>query len=452
MWGKRREGVYVGPLEDAFNRFLTPLEEFIHRQTTSGVLLMICTVVALGIANSPLFPGYQHFLHTMVGFRFAGENFELTIHHWINDGLMAAFFFVMGLELKREFLAGELSNPKKAFVPIAAAIGGMAMPATIYALFNSGTPHIKGWGIPMATDIAFAIGALSLFGKRVPQSLLTFLIALAIVDDLGAVAVIAIFYTASINVPALFASIGLGLFLLALNMGGVRRPLPYLLVGILLWSFMLVSGIHATIAGVVLAFAIPLRPKYPPMVLVDILKSQTEKLEESQKLGHNILRSDHFRSLVSGLSDGIDKAQAPAQRLEHRLHLWVAYLIIPIFALANAGIPIGNMDLGVALTHPVTLGIVFGLVFGKLMGITGGTWVAVRMGIAKLPEELTMKHLIAVSFLGGIGFTMSIFIADLGFKDSPETLVMAKAGIILASLIAGLTGSAILYKVTQKKA
>ena len=434
------KGIYHAPWERAFDRLLTPLEEFIHRQTTSGILLMICAVIALVIANSPLRDSYEHFLHTEISLGFGEGVFSLSIHHWINEALMALFFLVMGLELKRELLVGELSSPSQALLPIMAAIGGMVAPALCYFALNPAGPGAAGWGIPMATDIAFAIGALSLVGARIPKSLVTFLIALAIVDDLGAVAVIAAFYTADINLEALGYAVLLTVVLVALNLGGVRRPLPYAVVGVMLWTAMLASGIHATIAGIVIAFVIPIRPKFEPDLFISRVKETRIKMEASVTRDPDIIHNNELRSLVTSLADGVALVQAPAQRAEHRLHVPVAYLIIPIFALANAGIPVDFSGFGDYLSHPITLGVLAGLLVGKTAGIVGMTWLTLKLGWAKLPADLTMAHILGVGLLGGIGFTMSIFIADLGFAGRPEDLLMAKTGILLASAIAGVGG------------
>lgn len=434
------KGIYHAPWEKVFDRILTPMEEFIHRQTTSGILLMICAVIALVIANSPLHDSYEYLLHTEIGIDIGSLAFSLSIHHWINEALMALFFLVMGLELKRELLVGELSSPRQALLPIMAALGGMLIPALGYYVFNPSGHTAIGWGIPMATDIAFAIGALSLLGARVPKTLITFLIALAIVDDLGAVAVIAVFYTASINVQALLFAVFFTGLLVCLGLAGVRRSMPYAAVGILLWGSMLASGIHATIAGIVIAFCIPIRPKFEPNTFLEKVKDTTSKMQKAVSENPDVIHNPRFRALLSSLADGVNLVQAPAQRAEHTLHLPVAYIVIPIFALANAGIPIDFAGFGQYINHPVTMGVVAGLLLGKPIGILGFTWLAVKMGWAELPEELNMKHVFGVGLLGGIGFTMSIFIADLAFVGLPEDLLMAKTGILIASAIAGLTG------------
>jgi len=359
------EREYVAPWEKAFDRVLTPLDEFIHRQTTSGVLLMLCAVAALYLANSQWSQAYHHLLQLEFTIGVPGFALTKTLHHWINDGLMALFFFVVGLELKREVLVGELADPKQAMLPIIAAFGGMLMPVLIYMGINPQGHSFDGWGIPMATDIAFALGTLALLGKRIPKSLLTFLVALAIVDDLGAVLVIALFYTESLNYLALTIAGSMLLLLVALNLGGIRQPLPYFLIGLVLWVAMLKSGVHATLAGVFLAFTIPMRPKYDPGRFLRQVNERIQEIKQAYQRDENILRNDELRSRVRALGEGIHLVQAPAQILEQRMHLPSAYLVIPIFSLANAGISIDGSALGAILTHPVALGITCGLVLAS---------------------------------------------------------------------------------------
>lgn len=436
---------YSAPWETAFDKVLTPLEEFIHRQTTSGILLMLCAIAALYIANSPLSTAYHELLK--MPFTIGVPDFQLskTIHHWINDGLMALFFFVVGLELKREILVGELSDPKQAILPIVAAIGGMVVPVAIYISINPEGDALNGWGVPMATDIAFALGALALLGNRVPKNLLTFLVALAIVDDLGAVTVIALFYTETLNITALSIAAAMIGLLVAINFGGIRRPLPYMLIGVVLWIAMLKSGVHATLAGIILAFTIPMRPKYDPESFLENIKGMLGQIKQTFINEPNIIKNDQLRCQVQTLGESVDLVQAPAQILEHKMHTPTAYIIIPIFSLANAGIPIDWSALGSLITHPVSMGISAGLVFGKLIGIAGFAWLAVRLGVTALPSGVNFKHIIGAALMGGIGFTMSIFIAELGFANSPEDLLMAKSGILLASIIAGVSGFLWLY-------
>jgi len=436
---------YVAPWEKAFNLVLTPLDEFIHRQTTSGVLLMLCAIVALYLANSPWNETYHHLL--AMPFTIGVPEFQLSksLHHWINDGLMALFFFVIGLELKREILVGELADPKQALLPIVAAVGGMVVPVFIYISINPDGHALDGWGIPMATDIAFALGALALLGKRVPKSLLTFLVALAIVDDLGAVLVIALFYTETLNLLALAIAAAMLLLLVSINLGGIRRPLPYILLGVVLWIAMLKSGVHATLAGIFLAFTIPMRPKYDPKRFLAYINEMVGQIRRAYLREENLLINDELRSRVHALGEGVQRVQAPAQVLERHMHLPSAYLVIPIFSLANAGIPIDWSSFGSVITHPVSMGIALGLVLGKLIGIAGFTWVVVKLGLTTLPHDLNFKHIVGVSLMGGIGFTMSIFIAELGFAHHAQDLLMAKTGILLASVLAGVSGFLWLY-------
>ena len=442
---------YIAPWEKVFDQLLTPLEEFIHRQTTSGILLMFCAVVALFIANSPWADDYHHLLELPVNIGLGEWMFSMSLHHWINDGLMALFFFVVGLELKRELMVGELSNLKAALLPIIAAVGGMVVPALIYIFFNPTGHTFDGWGIPMATDIAFALGVLALLGNRVPAALLSFLVALAIVDDLGAVLVIAIFYTEQLNLNALIAAGGILLLLSALNLGGIRKPMPYVLLGLLLWGFLLKSGVHATLAGIFLAFIIPIRPKYDPKRFIQRTMKLVQEIVKNYRAEPNIVKNYKMRVKVRALEQGIRKVQAPAQVLEYNMHIPTAYLIIPIFALANAGVAIDFSELMNTVVHPVSLGVISGLVLGKFIGITLFVWLALKLGISQLPQQLNMKHIIGVSLLAGIGFTMSIFIAELGFAHNPEDLLMAKTGILIASLLAGILGFLWLYVCCQKK-
>jgi len=421
-------------------RNIGPLEEFIHRQTTSAVLLMLCAVIALVLANSQWNDTYHNFLELPLTIGVPGLSLSMTLHHWINDGLMAVFFFVIGLELKREIMAGELASPSQALLPIIAAIGGMVVPALLYISINPEGHTLDGWGVPMATDIAFALGALALLGRRIPRNLLMFLVALAIVDDLGAVIVIALFYTETLDLPALAGAVVIVGLLLSLNLGGIRKPQPYVLLGLILWLFMLKSGVHATLAGIILAFSIPMRPKYDPERFFSQVKAMLKQIRQAYKRDRNIVLNDELRARVRALGKGVHLVQAPAQTLESKLHFPSAYLVIPIFSLANAGVPIDWSSLGGVVTHLVSLGIITGLVVGKLIGVAGFTWLAVKLGAGYLPQDLNFNHIIGVGFMSGIGFTMSIFIAELGFSHHAEDLLMAKTGILFGSLISGLCG------------
>ena len=443
--------IHYAPWEKTFDKIVTPFEEFIHRETTSGMLLMGCALLALVVANSVLAEAYQHLSHAQIGIRIGGWELEKSLQHWVNDGLMALFFFVVGLELKREILVGELSEPRQALLPIVAAIGGMAVPALIFYAINPEGVAARGWGIPMATDIAFAIGALVLLAHRVPKALITFLVALAIVDDLGAVIVIALFYTETIDWTMLtIAAVLLGM-LVSLNFGGFRRPLPYFLLGILLWLALLKSGVHATLAGVLTALTIPARPKYDPDLFSQRVKDLIARFDSSHRPGMSIMNNVEQRAIVQTLENGVKLVETPLQRLEHNMHMPVAFLVIPIFAFFNAGIPLDLGIMGSTLSHPVTLGVMLGLVLGKFIGIAGVSWLALKLGLGQLPAGTSFSQIMGVALLGGIGFTMSIFIAELGFVGQPELLLMAKTGILAASVLAGICGYLWLLSIGNRK-
>lgn len=426
-----------------------PIQEFLHQQASGGILLIIATVIALAWANSPFAESYHHLWHTYVNIDIGGVGLNYSLHHWINDGLMVIFFFVVGLEIKRELLVGELSSAKKAALPIAAALGGMIFPALIYTIFNLGSESASGWGIPMATDIAFVVGILALLGNRVPLSLKIFILALAIVDDLGAVLVIAIFYTSNISLTSLMIAGGLIILLIAMNRLGVRNLLVYTLVGVALWLAFLKSGVHATVAGVLLAFTIPVSSR----INTKKFKSETENLikefDNAGEHGEDVLTNSERLSIVDKIENNCEKILTPLQRFEHGLHPWVSFFIMPVFALANAGVTIGS-GLTSALIHPVSIGIILGLFLGKQIGIFGFSYLAVKLKLASEPEGVSWKKIYAAAILAGIGFTMSLFIANLAFT-SPELLDTAKVGILSGSLISGIVGFIILKSALSKK-
>jgi len=384
--------------------FSEAFTEFIQNQKAVGILLILCTVSSLILANSVFSDAYTHFWHKDLSINFSDFNLSMGIGHFINDALMAIFFLLVGLEIKRELFEGELSTFRRASLPFAAAIGGMIVPASIYFFFNAGEPTASGWGIPMATDIAFAIGILSLLGNRVPISLKILLTALAVVDDLGAVAVIAIFYTKSISLYYLAMTCIPLLILIVMNRFRVKYVFPYLLVGLVLWYFVLMSGVHATIAGVLLAFTIPL---------------------------------------------GGFETKSPLLRLEHALHTPVNFLIMPLFALANTAIVLGT-GLLERLQTSESLGISLGLLLGKPIGIFGFILLALYTKVSRIPQGTNLKQLLGVGFIGGIGFTMSIFIAVLAFDD-PEYIFNAKLAILTSSLFAGILGFFLLKASTNAK-
>jgi NhaA family Na+:H+ antiporter len=455
---RKDEELFSNPMQRGFERILTPVQEFIRDATTASVLLLICTIAALLIANSPLSAEYRALLHTRIGVTAGDFTFGKDLHHWINDGLMALFFFVIGLEIKRELLAGELQNIRLAIPVIAAALGGMIAPALIYAAFNAGTASAHGWGIPLATDTAFAVGILALLGRRVPPALAAFLTALAIIDDIGAVLVIAVFYSDAISMAHLLLACMLLGVLVFLNLLGVRRAFPYFLGGGMVWLAMLESGVHATVAGVLVAFTVPARPRRGPFWFLGRtrrLMDRFENLEQTKardgQADAGILAAEDQHAVVERIQETAHEVTTPLQLWERTLESPVALLILPVFALANAAVPVDLSALPALLTDPITLGIVLGLVLGKAAGITGFCWLALKSGFGELSTAMNFKHVIGVGLLGGMGFTMSIFIAGLNFETSPGQLLTAKSAILLASLIAGIFGYVWLYTAASRR-
>ncbi|HSF11005.1 MAG TPA: Na+/H+ antiporter NhaA [Nitrospirales bacterium] len=416
-----------------------PLHSFLGRQSTSGIVLFVAALMALIVANSPLADAYHHFWHNEISVGFNDFVISKTLHHWINDGLMAVFFFVIGLELKREIMAGELSNPRDALLPIAAGVGGMVVPALIYLAFNPSGEATDGWGIPMATDIAFALGIISLLGDRVPLSLKVFLTALAIADDLGAVLVIAFFYTSHIDFLNLAAGAGFMILLVTSNLLGVRNILWYSLLGIGgLWLAFLLSGVHATIAAVLAAFTIPANVKISDKGFVMRMKGLVNKFEAANINNDVTLVTDEQLHLLEDIRSVAKGALTPLQRLEHGMHSFVAFVVMPVFALANAGISF-PADFLNQLASPVTLGVASGLLGGKVLGIMGMCYILIHFQWASFPEQTGWRHLIGAAMLASVGFTMSLFITGLAFNDD-VLILQAKLGILLASLIGGISG------------
>ena len=426
-----------------------PIQEFLHKEASGGILLIIATVIALVWANSPLKDSYHHLWHTYLSVNVGELGMNYSLHHWINDGLMVIFFFVVGLEIKRELLVGELSSVKKASLPIAAALGGMIFPAIIYYIFNAGKESVSGWGIPMATDIAFVVGILALLGKRVPLALKIFILALAIVDDIGAVLVIAIFYTSEISFVSLAFACGLILLLILMNKLAVRKLLLYVIVGVALWLAFLKSGVHATVAGVLLAFTIPASARINTKRFSDETEQLVKQFRAAGDHGDNVLTNSERLSVVEEIENNCEKILTPLQRFEHGLHPWVSFFIMPIFALANAGVTIGE-GLSEALSHSVSIGIILGLFIGKQIGIFLFSYLAVKLKLASEPEGVSWKKIYAAAILAGIGFTMSLFIANLAF-NSEELLNISKVGILTGSLISGIIGFVILKSALNKK-
>ncbi len=428
-------------------RILSPFARFVRHGSAGGLVLIAATLLALAWANSPWGGAYHHLWETYFGVRLGPWTVEHSLHHWINDALMAVFFFLVGLEIKREVLVGELASPKRAALPAAAALGGIVVPAALYVLLNRAGEGAQGWGIPMATDIAFALGVLALLGPRVPVGLKVFLTALAIVDDIGAVLVIALFYTGGVEWGALaLGAVGIAAALAA-NRLEVRAPWVYLAIGIGVWGCFLASGVHATVAGVLMAMTIPARTRIDAAVFVARGHETLAAFREASGRGRSILSDHDQQAALHQLERASEAAQAPLQRIEHGLHDVAAFGILPLFALANAGVTLSTEGAAAAISHPVALGIMLGLVVGKPLGITLFAWVAVRLRLAEVPQGVTFRGLHAVSWLGGIGFTMSIFIASLAFPGGALQDV-AKVGIFSASLLAGVIGWILVRRAT----
>ncbi|MFL6579351.1 MAG: Na+/H+ antiporter NhaA [Burkholderiales bacterium] len=436
------------PLEPLFGRIFSPFEQFLRRTTAGGIVLIGTTIAAVALATAFGSNAIHRFTDQPLAlFTTEWLTLGLSVHEWVNDGLMTFFFLLVGLELKREIMVGELSSLKDAALPVVAALGGMVLPAFAYALFNAGTPAASGWGIPMATDIAFAVGILILLGSRVPKNLIIFLTALAIADDLGAVLVIAVFYTADINLHALAAAASLVGLLLLCNRAGIRHPLPYAVLGVLLWFAVHSSGVHATLSGVLLAIAIPARPAHTPAHFERRIAELQSAFRANRRDKHSTddpLSNQRMASIAHAMERSAVAVQSPLQRIEHGLTPWVTFLIIPVFALSNAGIDLFSITWSEALASNITLGVISGLVAGKFAGITLFSWIAIRLGIARLPAEVSWTHLMGAAWLAGIGFTMSLFIAQLGLT-TPEAVDQAKLGILLGSSISALIGLLWLY-------
>lgn len=402
---------------------------------------MACAVVALIWANSPWSESYFGLWEgTKLSFGFGDRMISKPLVLWINDGLMAIFFFLVGLEIKREFLVGELANRRSAALPVAAALGGMIVPAIIFVLFNLGQPSIRGWGVPMATDIAFSLGVLALLGDRAPFGLKVFLAALAIVDDIGAVLVIALFYTASIDWMMLLYGFGFLALAALLNREGGRAPAPYLVLGLGLWICFFMSGVHPTVAGVLLAMTIPARVKLKPREFVSHGRSLLDTVDQAETgdTDQEVVLGHERQVAVHALERACEDVQMPIERMEHLLHPLVTFGIVPLFALANAGVSFAHAG-GEGLLTPVTLGVLSGLLIGKPLGVFLFSWLAVRTGVGQLPGDVTMRQIVGAGVLAGIGFTMALFIGELAFKGSPM-LEGAKMGILAASLLAGIAG------------
>jgi NhaA family Na+:H+ antiporter len=420
----------------AVRTVLMPVQQFLRIELLGSLLLMATAIVAIVWANSPWAESYFAIWRRYLTVDLLVLELNLNLQHWINDALMAFFFFVVGLEIKRELVHGNLADRRKATLPAIAAIGGMVVPALAYVAFNSGGPGAGGWGIPVATDIAFAVGVLGLLGNRVSIELRVFLLALAIVDDIGAILVIALFYTESLSPGALvWAAAFLGL-IVVLQRLGVRSTMAYVLVGALVWLAVFESGLHATIAGVVLGLMTPSSPYVDPAAYPDQIEGLREDYMDALAEG-NVSQQ---QAALGRIEEVTQWTESPVEKMERLFHPWTAYLVLPLFALANAGVALSGEALRGAVSSPVTLGVILGLVLGKLVGVSGAAWIAVKLGLADLPSGVRWGQVAGTGLLAGIGFTMSIFVTTLAFYGEPGLIDEAKIGILVASVLAGVLG------------
>jgi NhaA family Na+:H+ antiporter len=423
-------------------KIISPIQSLVSDESKSSYLLLFTTVTALIIANSPLRLQYESLVHIPMGFHIGDWFFEKSLKHWVNDGLMALFFYVLGLEIKRELLVGELRHLSRSMIVIVAALGGMTLPAVIYVAFNFSAATVDGWGIPMATDTAFAVGVLVLLKSRAPAGLAAFLTALAIIDDLGAVLVIALFYTKTIHTVALLGAVGVLLLLALLNYTGVRRPSVYVTVGIVLWFMLEYSGVHSTIAGVAVALTTPARPEHSDNWLIRRIEWLLELIKIRSSRGGpelDVLADEEQHKLAEQVKESAQRATTPLKRWERSLERPVILLVLPIFALMNAGIALDHQVLTAIATQSTSWGIITGLVLGKPLGITLFCWLGLKSGHGRLPGDISLNHIFGMAMLSGIGFTMSIFFAGLSFTDE-VTLTSAKLSIFIASIVSGILG------------
>lgn len=426
-----------------------PFQRFFRIEASGSILLFIATLAALLWANSQWGHYYTELWNNNLSIRINTFFLSKSFLHWINDGLITIFFFVIGLEIKREILIGELSSFKQGALPFIAAIGGMVFPAFIYYSLSKDTVSVSGWGIPMATDIAFSLGVLNLLGKRVPKSLKVFLVAFAIIGDLGTVLIITLFYSADINLNFLIIGLGLYLVLVLLQQLRIRNYHIYMAIGFIIWYMLSMSGIHPTIAGVLIAFTIPMRRKIRVPVFkkriidnLDVFRSKSESYKS--------LLNKKQLAAIDNIEDEIEKVQSPLQFLEHKLHGFVTYIVMPVFALANAGIIFQTFSVG-EIFNSLSLNVELSLIIGKLTGLVVFSWLGVKIGIASLPDKTKWIHLIGLGFLGGMGFTMALFISNLAFDD-PGLINYAKIGILFGSLISGLLGFMVLrFSLSKQK-
>ena len=461
----KKKGTTIPELEQ-----VSTLQKILHHDAMAAIFLLFAAAAAFFMANSglmingrPLYEWYADIWHLDLGFYIHGEVISKSLHHLINDGLMAIFFFIVGLEIKRELLVGELASFRKALLPIAAAVGGMVCPALVYSLVNYGSETSIGWGIPMATDIAFAAGVLGLLSKRIPTGLAVFLIALAIVDDLGSVTVIALFYTEAITMRPLMVGLAMIILSFIFTRMGVRNAMVFVLMAGVIWVEFFLSGVHATIAGVLFAFTVPADARYETPLFISRINKLLQRFHVAEDNVNPLLVNSRQQRVVRAIEAECIHVEAPLQRIEHKLHPVTAFLIMPIFAFANSGVHLDFSHIGEIFNQRVTWGVILGLIIGKQVGIFGASWLTVKAGLAELPQGVRWIQIYGVTWLAGIGFTMSLFIGGLAFPIGHDAghgvadsaghmanyLAGAKVGTLFASIIAGIVGTIILIKYSR---
>lgn len=442
----RTKGVLTGQAEASYiaRHMLLPAQDFISRAVVSGSILLVCSGVALIWANSPWRDSYQQLWAIPIGLRIGEFALAKDLQHLVNDGLMAIFFFAVGLEVKRELLVGELSSRKRAILPAAAALGGMLVPAAIYVALNSGRASMSGWGIPMATDIAFALAVLAILGSRIPSEMRVLLLGLAVADDIGAVLVIAVFYTTDLNLWALGVAVVLAAALVLMQRVGFHAAASYVVVGIMVWLAVLQSGVHATLAGIVLGALTPMKARVSKQsfqITVDRLQNRYRDAL--------VGRSEQRAEMILGELEDLSRAtESPLERAERLVHPWVTLVVLPVFALANAGVELSGKVFASAVNSPITWGITLGLVVGKTVGITAFAWIAVRLRLAALPEKVGWPQVLGMALVAGIGFTVSLFVATLAFSDE-QMIAEGKVGILAGSITAAVLGYLLLRQVSR---
>lgn len=438
------------PVEKKVKRLLSPFEAFMQSQVSTGIFLLIAAVLALGVANSSWHDFYEALRHWEFGFHLQNWRLDMPLLEWVNSGLMALFFFLLGLEIKREVLAGELQKPKKLMLVLFAALGGIFVPALIFSAINYGSPTIEGWAIPVGTSAPFALGAIALLGRKKFPGLAIFLTAVAIIDDLGSVMIIGAFYTKSIAWLPLVCALGFFALLVLINISGGRRAIYYFIVGSLLWFCMLQSGLHATVAGVMVALTVPARTNKKPGKFLHRVRNILLHFEKRQE-ENEILSDQKQHELVMDIEQMAEKASTPLQRWESKSENLIGLMVLPIFAFFNAGIYVVGQNMTEIWSSPLILGVMAGLVLGKPLGIVFACWLAVKLGFGKLPEGTSFAHIIGAGLLAGMGFTMSFLIATLSFTEGSVLLEQAKLGILLATFTSGFLGMTWLYCVYKFK-